>query len=172
MAASEKSERLGLSLWEATDKPERMDFRTDNERLEELVGGHIADAALHLTAAQKNFLKLPYKIISYNGTGDKQFNQIGPFVPDAMFVMCTDMPPVIKNSDGKYEIYWDYWVRDSSGTGKAYYGLGGVGLSNPNNPKDTSYFKRSQASTTNADLIYKMNEKGKKYVAIFLRPVG
>lgn len=169
MGASEKSEKLGLSLWQATDRPERMDFYTDNEQLENIVGGHIADEALHMTADRKGFLKQPYKIVIYTGTGDKQYSQIAPFVPSAVFVLCADMPPSVERSDGGYDIYWDFWVREGTGS---YCGMGGVGMLNPASTTDRTFYRRSQSSTTNSKLFYKMNEQGKKYVAFFVKPIG
>ena len=64
MAATNHSTTLGLSLWEQTDCPEWADFLQDNQKLEQLAGGHISNAALHLTAEEKQFLSQRTALVS------------------------------------------------------------------------------------------------------------
>ena len=50
MAASSTSTVLGLSLWAQTDCPEWADFLQDNQKLEQLAGGHISNSCLLYTS--------------------------------------------------------------------------------------------------------------------------
>ena len=49
MAAIYHTTHLGLSLWAQTDCPQWVDFLQDNQKLDQQVGGHIQDSALHLS---------------------------------------------------------------------------------------------------------------------------
>lgn len=53
MASSEKSGNLGLNLWLASDRPVRADFVEDNRIIDEEVGGHLANGAIHVTQNEK-----------------------------------------------------------------------------------------------------------------------
>lgn len=164
MASSGKSEKLGLSLWEASDRPERLDFRQDNERLEQLIGGHLADAGLHLTPEQKNYLKKPYAAYVYNGTGSTLATRVGPCIAKAVLVMCSDSPPIVPRSDGKYDVYWDFWANiNHTLSGRHIWGLGGVGMVEGT----TSFQTGSKDCEKDSRFVLKLNERGKFYVAIF-----
>lgn len=163
MASSEKSEKLGLSLWEASDRPERLDFRQDNEQLEQLLGGHLVNDSLHLTPEQKNYLQAPYALYVYGGTGDSLAGRIAPFRPKVVIAMCMDAPPVVQRSDGKFEVYWDYWADATLYGQEKICGMGGVSMG-----AGTNFRTYSKESETNSDIIFKMNEKDKYYLAIFI----
>lgn len=90
MATSEKTEVLGLSLWAGTDKPRRADFVADNKALEELVGGHLKDESVHLTAARIQKLETPWEVRAYTGTGAAQRSTIFGFSPSMVIVFPVD----------------------------------------------------------------------------------
>lgn len=164
MASSGKTEKLGLSLWESTDRPEYADFRQDNEKLEQLVGGHLADVNTHVTAEEKNYLKLPYKIMHYQGTG--QTSRTAAIFPKevtykAVFIMCSDRPPCLLGEDGKINLYWDYWY-NSNQYAKATMGMNGVKISG----KEFTVY--SKPSLSHSDVTYHLNDRDKWYLAIFL----
>lgn len=161
MASSGKSEKLGLSLWEASDRPERLDFRQDNEQLEQLLGGHLADASLHLTPEQKNYLQAPYALYTYAGTGLEQAVRFTPCDAKAVLVMCYDAPPVVPRSDGRFDVYWDFWATTTYLKEEKVCGFGGVVRSN-----SATFLTRSKDSETNSNLVLKMNERGKFYLMI------
>lgn len=92
MASSKKTSKLGLNLWEETDKPERLDFVQDNEKLEELVGAHLKASALHLTAEEKERATLPYKIYSYIGNGKNPLAYSVSFEPKMSIVFAVNRP--------------------------------------------------------------------------------
>lgn len=81
MAASEKTAVLGLSRWKGTDKPRREDFVSDNDALEEKVGGHMRDAALHLNTERAARLDTPFEVRTYTGNGAAQRAVMFSFAP-------------------------------------------------------------------------------------------
>lgn len=86
MAASEKTEVLGLSLWAGTDKPRRADFVADNTALETLVGGHLNHADLHLDETRRARLDTPVEVRTYTGTGAASRSLVFAFAPSAAIV--------------------------------------------------------------------------------------
>ncbi len=90
MAASEKTEVLGLSLWAGTDKPRRSDFVADNTALETLVGGHLEDADLHLDDTRRARLDTPVSVRTYTGTGTASRGQLFNFSPSALIVFAVE----------------------------------------------------------------------------------
>lgn len=126
MASSEKTEKLGLSLWSAADKPERLDFVQDNQKLEQIVGGHIGNLAAHLTTGEKEFLNRPYSITTYVGSGSstRTFRSLpGNKVPYMILGLCQEHPPCVPGGSGTLDVYWDFWL--SAGNN---INLGGGGI--------------------------------------------
>lgn len=95
MAATNHSTTLGLSLWEQTDCPEWADFLQDNQKLEQLAGGHISNAALHLTAEEKQFLSQRTALVSYVGTGSGAASVTLPFLPRKLTVSAQGKPAML-----------------------------------------------------------------------------
>lgn len=93
MAASEKTEVLGLSLWAGTDKPRRVDFVADNTALETLVGGHLSNAELHLDDARRARLDAPVEVRTYTGTGTASRSLVFSFQPQAVIVFAVGKGP-------------------------------------------------------------------------------
>lgn len=168
MASANKTETLGLSLWQPTDRPERTDFVNDNEQLESLVGGHIANSALHLTADEKNYLKNPFKVVVYKGTGSTPFKINAPFQPALILALCTDMPPTVKNDDGKLEVYWDLWSAHNLIGDKSFWGMGGI-IYNPETKRMEKYTKTSD---DNENIILHLNDTDKHYAIIYFPELG
>lgn len=167
MASSEKSQRLGLSLWKASDRPERLDFRQDNERLELLLGNHLEGAAQHLTPDQKTFLEKPYWLQSYCGTGYSTMNYTLQTVPKAVIVLCSGYPPTMPRADGRQDVYWDYWA--DVGGNQVTAGLGGVTV-DLERKRLTMIQGESEA---NRDRMYhQMNAKGVWYTIIYIGRTG
>ena len=162
MASSNKSEKLGLSLWESTDRPERLDFYRDNEILERELGGHLANALLHMTPDEKAKLQKPYWINVSTGTTVSSRYLDLDFQPRLILMICMDNPPVVPRSDGLLDVYWDYcYIEDDN---KTYHSLGGLAYT-PSTKRLTSY---SRVSPYNSNLVMRMNEEGKKYLMLCL----
>ncbi len=160
MASSGKSKQLGLSLWEAADRPERLDFLQDNQNLEATVGGHLANSLLHLTTGEKAFVKNPYRLYQYTGTGGNSLTLSGlAAVPKMVVVFCSEYPPCMPREDGKVDVYWDYWVKSNTDE-RGYCGGGGVVLTSWN----SLYFY----NVSGERLVRNLNQKGLHYNALCL----
>ncbi len=158
MASSGKTEKLGLSLWEAGDKPERLDFRQDNERLEELVASHLFDASQHLTSEEKAWVKRPFYIYEYTGIGTaaRAFYYTDP-VTSPRFMICyarDDAPYCVR--DGEFLIYAAWGTAKYSGTPGLVVGEKTFTVCQQQDGKETDGYR------------YCLNEAGKKYVAIVI----
>lgn len=172
MASSAKSEKLGLSLWEASDMPERLDFRGDNEALEALVGGHLGDAAKHLDAAEKQFLERPYYTTTFTGiasgsnTGRSKNYRTQMSKIKMAFVMALGHAPVEYDANGKAHVYWDVSVDESVGSTKNVKSvMGGVLITPP-----TSVYTCSK--TLSDGTVLHLNDQGVTYLQILVQDVS
>ena len=125
MAASSYSTILGLSLWNQTDCPKLADFLQDNQKLEQLAGGHIANSALHLTAEEKQFLSQRTALLTYTGTGSGGASVTLPFLPRRLTVFAQGKPSLLPRSDGGWDVFSQVWLQ---GEGSASYGTGGISV--------------------------------------------
>lgn len=99
MASSKKTSSLGLNLWEETDKPERSDFVSDNQKLEELVGAHLKSTALHLTTDEKAWVKSPIYTFSFQGDGSSTKVYTLSFEPRIILVFAVSRANGIVEND-------------------------------------------------------------------------
>lgn len=122
MAATNHSTNLGLSLWEQTDRPEWADFLQDNQKLEQLVGSHIVNDGIHVTAEEKQFLTQRSAVLTYTGDGAGSVNVTLPFLPRKLTVLAQGKPPMAPRTDGGCDVFFEQWI---SG-GEASYSTGGI----------------------------------------------
>lgn len=104
MASTKKTSILGLNLWSETDKPERLDFVSDNEKLEELVGAHIKSANIHLTETEKDRARTPYTIFSFIGDGKASRVYNLSFEPRIFFLFAVNRPDGI-TENGLHSVF-------------------------------------------------------------------
>lgn len=71
MASTSYTNNLGLCAWSGSDRPKRMDFVNDNAIIDEKLGDHLANTAIHVTADEKIQFLNPYTVFSYAGDGAK-----------------------------------------------------------------------------------------------------
>lgn len=121
MAATNHSANLGLSLWEQTDAPQWADFLQDNQKLEELVGSHVVNGGIHVTAEEKQFLSQRAAVLTYTGTGSGSASVTLPFLPRKLTVTAQGKPPMAPRSDGGWDVFQEVWL-----SGEAEGGTGGV----------------------------------------------
>lgn len=69
MASTSFTPNLGLCSWSSDDRPKRMDFVNDNALIDEILGAHLNNSNLHVSAEEKEIYSSPYKVISYAGDG-------------------------------------------------------------------------------------------------------
>lgn len=163
MASSKKTDKLGLSLWDSTDRPERMDFVKDNEILEQKLGEHLANALVHIDPGKADFLNHPFAITTFVGNGFTNQRMYAEELPRLIVLMCANQPPVVPRSDGKLDVYWDF-LYATNPTYTTKYSLGGLDF----NVKERRWAAYSSLSPTNSNLVMHMNDSGLKYVGLLL----
>ncbi len=157
MAASNHSEKLGLSLWAQTDCPEWADFLQDNENLEELVGAHLANEALHLTAEEKEALNHRRALLTYTGTGAAAAAVALPFVPRKVTVFAQGKPPMMPRTEGGWDVFFEVWTQEETA---AAHSMGGIQLD-----LDTMTAQLSQgAFAGESGLYHALNQSGVTYL--------
>ena len=156
MAATNHSTTLGLSLWEQTDCPEWADFLQDNQKLEQLAGGYISNAALHLTAEEKQFLSQRTALVSYVGTGSGAASVTLPFLPRKLTVSAQGKPAMLPRSDGGWDVFTEVWLSGE----EAAYGTGGITVTGEGLTAQLA----EGAFTGETGLYHALNRSGVTYV--------
>lgn len=100
MPSTNKTETLGLNLWEPADKPTRSDFCADNRALEKAYQDHLADTTLHKSSADKAILKMG----TYTGTGAEAQVISLPINPQYLLAFDTQHAPLTKEADGTLKV--------------------------------------------------------------------
>ena len=81
MASTNSTPNLGLNSWIETDRPKRMDFVSDNNIIDSVLGAHLSDASAHLTQLEKDKGDEPFKTCTIYGTGEASTNYRFNFNP-------------------------------------------------------------------------------------------
>ncbi len=150
MASKNKTENLGLNLWDGTDRPQRGDFNSDNMIVDTALGEHLANANLHLTATEKERVKRPVQYYSYLGNGQAQASLSLSFTPSMVVVYCEGMPfAVYDSAKGCTKVYGAVAVYGAGGTS-------GVTL-------EGSTVKSAQDTGAQNGFMNCLNESGKQY---------
>lgn len=92
MASSNYTPNLHLSAWDASDRPKRADFVSDNTIIDTQLGGHIANGNIHLNADEKAKLDEPYVVMMYAGNGEAQRTITLDFHPKFVFIYKRGVP--------------------------------------------------------------------------------
>ena len=152
MSSTHKTSHLNLNQWTATDKPTRADFVSDNTIIDSLLGGHIDNMNLHLTANEKTRVSSPYFIKLYQGTGDSLRTITLDFSPQLVICFALDKSPVELTSNVA-TINWGIAVNN-------YGGSGGCELSDS-----------TVAVTQNTEdgIVYNLNKSGGQYLIVAFR---
>lgn len=162
MASSEKTSRLGLNLWQETDKPERADFVSDNEILEETLGTHLKDYTQHLTSTEKTWVGTPYQLLTYTGNGSSQRTYTLDISGRAVFIFAIDRPLAedgeTSSGDAMKSIFY--------GLQTGIYHTPGISLSG----KALTLSQQSEAAAIEAGNSYRvrLNDYNRRYAGIVL----
>lgn len=154
MASSSFTPNLGLCDWDADDCPKRADFVSDNQIVDSVLGGHLSNSAVHMSASEKSKALTPYEVISYQGDGNAAKTLNTTFAPKTVFVFKKYEPlSVTKNSV------------NFANSAMGYYGLGcSAGLS-----ISTTGFTVNQDAQPTDGVRACLNEYEAQYVAIVFK---
>lgn len=151
MASSNKSENLGLNLWIGSDRPVRADFVEDNRIIDEEVGGHIANGAIHVTQNEKNKIAAPYTMKMYAGTGAASFTYTLDFSPGLVLVYKKNAPLSLSASGDT--------IINGGFAAQTYGGSTGISLS-------ANQVTVTQQNTASLGMRCNLNESGGQYIII------
>lgn len=153
MSSTNKTTNLGLNNWVASDKPKRIDFVSDNNIIDSVLGGHINNGDIHLTSAEKQRVGEPFKVIDVYGTGEPETGIHIGFAPKLVVFFKKNTPAVeLTNGYSKTNAA----VATTSGT------TGGVTISG-----ETIVTKQSTAAE--GSVFFNLNEKYAQYIAVAFR---
>ena len=151
MSSTEKTSNLKLNLWIGTDKPTRLDFVTDNQKIESAVSGHTNNTAIHLSTDDRSRLNQPFVTGYYAGDGNSTQTITLPFVAKSVIVYKKGTPSVIKNSSGELLCNTAIAIPSNGGSGCTVSGT----------------VLTVQQSTSAVDgALYNMNASGGQYAYI------
>ena len=150
MASKNKTPNLGLNYWEELDCPKRSDFVSDNLIIDSLVGNHIKDGSLHLTADEKDRVQTPYDINTIYGTGETETFVKFNYTPKFALVFMKNAP--FTKTTGSYETVNSGVATSIGTTGGVFLNQYGVTLKQSSEAENGSY--------------YNLNNKDKEYILI------
>lgn len=102
MSASNTTDKLGLNSWIGSDRPQRSDFNSDNEKIDEVLGTHIEDNDIHITSEERRIWNKPYFFDVYQGNGAaKRAIDLPNFIPTFGFIFSVNTPLAVTDFTGK-----------------------------------------------------------------------
>lgn len=154
MASSSKTANLGLNNWAASDRPKRSDFVNDNSIIDSRLGGHINDANIHLSSADREKLDMATRFYQYQGNGAASRNITMPF--EATFAI------IYKKSDAPVEYNSAGYVRvNSAFAGQAQRATGGAVL-------DGTTLTVTQSTSASQGVFYNLNSEYAQYLVFLI----
>lgn len=101
MASSGSTKHLNLNQWQGSDKPKMEDFNSDNQKIDEQLGAHLADEGLHLNQSIRQALNRAVPVIgSFTGDGkNTQKIELG-FQPSCGVVFAVNQAPMLVTQGG------------------------------------------------------------------------
>lgn len=154
MASSSYTNYLGLSNWAPTDRPKREDFVSDNFIVDNVLGHHIDNMTMHMTASEKTRLQQPYITMIFSGSGTDNRAVTTDFAPKLVFVAKKNAAPTAYENG--------VTVVNSGMASYSHGGSGGVSVSS------TGFVLRQQ-STASDGMRFSLNEDGCQYLAVVFR---
>lgn len=154
MASSSYTANLGLCNWTENDRPKRADFISDNGIIDSVLGGHVLDQSVHMSAAEKSKALTPFESFLYAGTGESSRSVAMTFQPSFAIVFKRNEAPVAYT--GGVTVV---------NSGVAYYGHGGTaGVSIGTN----SVVVQQEATAVNGRRV-SLNEEDCQYTLIVFK---
>ncbi len=154
MATSSYTPNLGLCSWLSSDRPKREDFVSDNSIIDNVVGQHIGNTAIHMSAAEKQKALEPYLVMIYAGDGTDNRAVVAGFQPSLAIVIKKNAA-LTENDSGATVV----------NSGMAAYGRGGsAGIA-----INSEGFVVRQQSTAGDGMRFSLNETGSQYIAVVFR---
>ena len=106
MPSTNKTSYLNLNQWEAEDRPMRNDFNSDNLTVDRILGAHVANTDIHITAEERTYLKDSQLTMMYTGTGESTKTIALSSEVRFVIVFAAGKPLAELNSSGKTKTYF------------------------------------------------------------------
>lgn len=158
MSSTYKTDHLHLNNWTGADKPQRVDFNNDNQRIDSAVYAHTSNETVHVSTAEKEKWNAPYFIGTYmgNGAGLRTITTNCPFTPNFGMVFAAGKLPMM--NDYQNEAHYNYF-----GLFSVDGSVNGVSL-------EETQLKVIQSPTAIFGSEYRnFNESGTHYIYILFR---
>ncbi|MEE0060705.1 MAG: hypothetical protein UE295_07755 [Acutalibacteraceae bacterium] len=152
MSSTNKTSYLGLNAWLGSDRPQRIDFVDDNNKIDTAMKNHVNNNNMHCTSTEKAKIQNPYKMFSYVGTGTETNSFTIEFQPKFMIVFKKDTPPVQTDTSGNILINYVVTAVSNGSIGGAY--ISGYDIT------------VNQSSEPVNGMIYNLNKKNGQYCII------
>lgn len=151
MASTNKTSHLQLNQWVGTDKPTRLDYVQDNQKIDTAMSNHENNTELHFTTEEKEKIQNP-RTSYYSGDGAESRTITLSYAPKVIIVY--------KKNAATHEYMSTYqkvnWCLGVLGNGYT----GGLSISGKT-------ITVKQTSTTDSyGLRYNLNENGAQYAII------
>lgn len=158
MSSTNKTSVLGLNSWLGTDKPQRADFNSDNEIIDNAFGEHVTDTVRHITNDERKVWNSPYYMGSYIGDGtlSRTVKTKSPFVPSFMLVFGSGFPLSVTDFDNTQVKHYCAFANSRGAT----LGLEMSGI---------NFIVKSTNDSTTGNERTMLNALGKTYIYIFVR---
>lgn len=153
MSSTNKTPNLGLNSWLESDRPKRTDFVSDNTIIDNVLGNHVKDNQVHLTAEEKQRATSPFEIFTIYGNGNASLQITPGFIP-SMVIYCKKNAPCCVSESGYTKV--NSGIATSKGTS------GGISISN-------NTIVVQQNSAANNGILYNLNENQAQYLLIAFR---
>lgn len=158
MSSTNKTTNYQLNSWVGSDIPQREDFNSDNEIIDNVLSTHLSDSNIHTTAKEKKVWNSPCTTITYYGDGSSS----------RVIALQTDYNPSwgLIFAIGKPLQICDFDNKASYSYGGFFSNRGcsmGISLSAKN-------LGLTQSSSAMYDYEYRsLNEKGVTYIVVAFR---
>ncbi|MGN0488711.1 MAG: hypothetical protein ACI4HO_05580 [Ruminococcus sp.] len=153
MSSTNKTANLGLNSWIESDRPKRTDFVSDNTIIDNVLGNHVKDNGVHLTAEEKQRVTSPFEIYTIYGNGNTTLEITPGFVPQ-MVIYCKKNAPYCVSESGYTKV--NAGIATSKGTS------GGISISN------NSIIVQHNTTAANG-ILYNFNENQAQYLLVAFR---
>ncbi len=152
MSSTNKTGYLGLNAWLGTDRPQRIDFVDDNNKIDTAMKNHVNNNTAHCTSSEKAKIQNPYVMVSYVGTGTETNVITLDCIPKFIIVFQKDTPPMQTDSSGNVLINYVVTATSNGSIGGAYI-----------NGYDITVMQSTEAEN---GMLYNLNKKNGQYCII------
>lgn len=158
MPTSNKTTNLKLNSWLSTDKPKREDFVNDNNIIDEILGAHIANSVMHLSASDRENLKDIFYFDVFDGTGAATYAVTLDIAPKLVFVYLRSNPLI------SYDTTHSCTVCNSGIAVQGYSTTSGLTLAN-----NRLIVQQSQSYPGNGGVYLNLNSSSGTYTCVALK---